>query len=499
MVAIDAKLAEEASSQLRNLFEGDGAMAKVRAYLKGDQALPYMPNSPSYRISAEYNEIAAKAVSNWLPLVSDTFVKRLFVEGYRPTDGFDNSKPWEYWQANGLDARQTIVHRAAIEYGVAYVLVLPGSFGSGADNAMPYIKPMAPGRAMAWYNEPDDEWAQYAIEYVGRDLSGAEIVRMYDDQNVYTFTKDAGTIEAVNGGAGQPRVIQPEYTLTDTARHGLGVVPLVRFRERLEDRPYGAIYPLLGDQDKINEIVFSIHMAFQFGVYRQRWVTGMAVEADPETGVVKPPFQAGIDRLFVAEDPETKFGEFQQTDVANHLIAYRDAVKTFAAHAAIDPNMLTGDVVNVSAASLGSLKDSTTQQVEQYKMIFGESWEQVFRLAATADPTAPNSDREDLMSQTRWRDDTNSEFLTTIQGLALLSEKLGVPGKALWEKVPGVSDQDIAHWYEVDSEQAQADPMATLAAQLQKNGTTPDLTQQTQTTQEAPTSVQPAQPGPVSG
>lgn len=493
MVAIDAKLAEEASSQLRALFEGDGAMAKVRAYLKGDQALPYMPNTPAYRIATEYSDIATKAVSNWLPLVSSTFVKRLFVEGYRQTDQFDNSKPWEYWQANGLDARQTIVHRAAIEYGVSYVLVLPGTFGTG-ETPMPYIKPLMPGRAMAWYNEPDDEWAAYAIEYVGKDLNGAEIVRMYDDQSVYTFTKDAETFEPVNGGAGKPNIIRPEFTLTETTKHGLGKVPLVRFRESLEDRPYGAIYPLLGDQDKINEITFSIHMAFQFGVYRQRWATGMAIPLDDE-GKALPPFQAGIDRLWISEDAETKFGEFQQTDVANHLIAYRDAVKTFAAHAAIDPNMLTGDVVNVSAASLGSLKDSTTQQIEQYKMVFGESWEQVFRLAASADPTAPQSDREDLMAQTRWRDDTGVEFLQTIEGLSLLSEKLGVPGEALWEKIPGMSDQDIRHFHEVAEKQNDTDPMTALAAQLQKQGLTPNV----QDTEAPANGDNPTAPGPVTG
>lgn len=496
MVEITPALAEEASSQLRNLFE-DGAMAKVRAYLRGDQQKPYMPNSPSYRISNEYADIASKAVSNWLPLVSDTFVKRLFVEGYRSTDKFDNAKPWEYWQANGLDARQTIVHRAAIEYGVSYVLVLPGRSGAGTnETAMPYIKPLAPGRAMAWYDEPDDEWAQYAVEYVGKNIAGAEIVRMYDAANVYTFVKDEPKVESEFAPAFDPKQVGSDFRLEEVTPHGLGVVPLVRFRERLEDNPYGAIWPLLGDQDKINEITFSIHMAFQFGVYRQRWVTGMAVEAD-ENGVVKPPFQAGIDRLFVAEDPETKFGEFQQTDVANHLIAYRDAVKTFAAHAAIDPNMLTGDVINVSAQSLGALKDATTQQVEQYKMVFGESWEQVFRLAAVADPTAPQSDREDLMAQTRWRDDTSSEFLNTVQGLSMLSEKLGVPGEALWEKVPGMSDQDIAHWHEVADKQNTPDPMLALAAQLQKQSSTPNVQDPQQ--EVAPNGNDPAAPGPVTG
>jgi hypothetical protein len=493
MVDITPTLAEEASSTLRAQFINDSALAKVKSYLSGDQDLPYMPSSQSYRISNEYSDIARRAVSNWLPLVSDTFVKRLFVEGYRPTDAFDNSKPWEYWQANGLDARQTIVHRAAIEYGVSYVLVLPGNLGANP-SPMPYIKPLSPFRAMAWYNDPDDEWAQYAVELAGQDVNGNEIVKLYDDQNVYTFIKQPSTtVDGTHGGVTAPTIVHPEFTLSDTQRHGLGVVPLVRFRERLEDNPYGALFPLLKDQDKINEITFSIHMAFQYGVFRQRWVSGMAVPVDDNENAL-PPFQAGIDRLWVAESPDTKFGEFQQTDVSNHLIAYRDAVKTFAAHAAIDPNMLTGDVVNVSAASLGSLKDSTTQQVEQYKMIFGESWEQVFRLAATADPTAPVSDREDLMAQTRWRDDTSSEFLQTIEGLAMLSEKLGVPGEALWEKIPGMSDQDIRHWHEVADQQADNDPIATLAAQLQKNGATPNLNPEDETADvDAPAS------GPVTG
>lgn len=468
LVTITPELAENLTNQLRSRYDSQSAFSKVRSYLAGDHGLPYMPD---YRVENEYREVARRSVSNWLPLVSDTFTKRLFVEGYRPTDTLDNSDPWDYWQANKLDARQTIVHRGAIEYGTSYVLVLPGKM---RDQRVPYIKPLSPLRSMAWYQDPDDEYPEVAIQLLGRSVDGAEIVEIYDDTNVYTFTKEAPySTEGLNGGAGPSMTVTPDWTNTATKEHGLNVVPFVRFRERLDDRPYGAIFPLLEDQDRINEITFAIHMALQFGVFRQRWATGLAIPQD-EAGHLLEPFKSGIDRLWVSEDQEARFGDFAQTSIADHLQAYTQAVKTFAAHAQIDPNMLTGDVINVSSEALGSLQDSTTQQLAQYKMIFGESWEQVFRLAALAagDTTAAS----DLSAQTRWRDDTSHEFLTTVQGLGALVTTLQVPAEALWTKVPGMSDQDIQAWKEAAENNGANDPMAQLLADLQKQATTPPVT-----------------------
>jgi hypothetical protein len=465
-LTVNADLAGQLYSHIVNRFENyNGEMATTRRYLDGDHVLPFMPNQ---RAQAAYQAMAERSIDNWLPLVSDTFVKRLFVEGYRPSNTLDNAKPWEYWQANRLDARQTIVHRGAIEYGEAYVLVLPGT---KKGEKTPIIKPLLPTNSIAFYRDEDDEWPYIAARRLTDKLDGTRVLEVYDEKSVYTFEQAAEyTVPGENDGAGRPTKEQPDWAPVSKSDHNLGVVPFVRFRESLDERHVGLIYPLIPDQERINEIVFAIHMALQYSVFRQRYVTGVALPEDDAGNPINP-FQAGANTLWVSEDSETKFGEFAQTMIDGHLQAYQKAVQTLAAHAQIDPNLLTGDVINVSSEALGSLQDSTTQRLNIYKMIFGEAWEQVFRLAATA--AGDTKAAEDESAQARWRDDSSHEFLTTVQGLAMLVEKLGVPEQPLWPKVPGFSDQDIQAWTEAAAKADKPDPMAELLAKLQTQATTP--------------------------
>lgn len=465
-IVIDAALAEQIHGHFTSRLEdSDSEMRLTREYLRGNQTLPFMPNQRSIR---QFEEMAKRSISNWLPLVSDTFVKRLFVEGYRPSDTLDNTGPWDYWQANRLDARQTIVHRGAIEYGEAYVLVLPGKKNG---KNMPIIKPLSPLDSIAWYSDDDDEFPYVAARRLTDRIDGTVIIEIYDENNVYTFEREKEFSEPGEyDGAAAPTTVVPDWTQTAVKQHGLGVVPFVRFRESLDDRCHGIIFPLIPDQERINEITFAIHMALQYSVFRQRYVTGVAFPEDANGNPVSP-FEIGVDKLWASEDEATKFGEFGQTMIGDHLNAYTKAVQTLAAHGQIDPNLLTGDVINVSSEALGSLQDATTQRINIYKMIFGESWEQVFRLAALA--AGDKQAAEDESAQARWRDDTAHEFLTTVQGLSTLVEKLDVPPQPLWTKVPGMSDQDIQAWKDAADKQQDQNPMGQLLASIQKQATTP--------------------------
>jgi hypothetical protein len=464
-VTINAALAAKIQSDIDKRLDNDSPTAQISAYLGGDHRLPYMPK----RAQMEYTIIAKNCIDNWLPLVSNTFTKRLFVEGYRPSGSTANTAPWDFWQANKLDARQGITHRGAIEYGKSYVLVLPGTLNN---KPTPLIQPLSPLRSIAYFSDEDDEYPYLAARSLNDRADGTQVLEVFDASNVYTFLMATEDTVAIPGTEGifDP-VPQKVWTLSQTQAHGLGVAPFVRFRESLGDRHHGAIYPLLRDQDRINEITFSIHMALQYGVFRQRWATGLAIPVDDNGNAVEP-FQAAIDRLWVSEDPDTKFGEFSQLDLTGHMSAYGNAVKTFAAHAQIDPNLLTGDVINVSAEALGSMKDATTEQLDEYKVIFGEAWEQVFRLAAKAAGDPTNAD--DMSAQVRWGDDTSREFLTTVQGLGTLVTQLDVPAKALWPKIPGMTDQDLQDMYEEAEKQAN-DPMTALLANLEKQATSPQL------------------------
>lgn len=458
------KTAQGMIDDLNKSLTAEGFLGKIRRYLKGDHDLPYMPKGAK----REYREIAERSITNWLPLVSDTFSKGLFVDGYRAAKQADNSKAWTYWQANGLDARQSIAHRGALEYGAGYVLVLPG------DKA-PVIRPLNPTRVWALYEDDDAEFPAYAVVSKGKGLKGERIYEFFTEEHVYTLTQgkyDEG------------------LSIKAAERHGLGVVPIVRFRDRLDGENVGIIHPLFQIQNRINEAVFSLMIALQYASFRQRWATGLAIPTKPvldadgnETGEFEPvdTFEAAVNRLWISDNPEAKFGDFAQTEVSGHLKTYEDTVRTLAAIAQTPPHVLLGDLVNLSAEALAAAESSTQRKIEEYETIFGESWELVFRLAARAAGDASAVSDED---EVRWRDSATRSFAAQVDALGKIAQMLQVPVQELWERIPGVTDGDVTRWKKAADK---GDGMALLASALerQRQPSTGSTTTQTQETPSA--------------
>lgn len=440
------RLAEEIITAHSSDFAPDQRGGRIARYLVGDHDLPYVPVSSK----SEFKTLARRSVTNWLPLISDTFAKGLFVDGYRPAKAAENAAPWRYWQSNGLDSRQTIAHRGALEYGVSYVRVLPGDNG-------PSIRPLPPTRSIAWYEDEDDEFPYVAAFRAGRAREGGDLWRLYDDEAEYSFVYKDGTLTMV----GEPDL------------HGLGVTPFVRFRDRLDGQARGIVEPLIPLQDRVNESVFSLLVAIQYASFRQRWATGLSIPIDEEPfladgvtenpGFGKPiePFEAAVNRLWVTDSPDAKFGDFAQTETSGHLNAYKSAVQSLAAIAQTPPHVLLGDLVNLSADALAAAEASTQRKTSEYETIFGESWEQVLRLAAAADGDAAAA--SDESAQVRWRDTEARSLAQTVDALGKMVQMLAVPAEAAWERIPGVTDQDVERWRSLRQE---SDVLGALVGDL---------------------------------
>lgn len=436
-------LAEELIGAHSSAMEPHAHHGKVKRYLRGEHDLPYMPRGAK----AEYVSIARKSITNWLPLVADTFSKGLWVDGYRGAKETDNARPWAFWQANGLDARQSIPMRGALEYGASYMLVLPGQ-------PAPLMRPLSPTRSLAFYEDVDDEWPVHALYRRGATASGDRLWQLFDRTAVYDIV--------------QPKESTDPIRLVGMSEHGLGVTPWVRFRDRLDGEARGIIAPLFTLQDRINEAVFSLMIALQYASFRQRWATGLAIPVDddensPTYGQAIEPFEAAVDRLWVSDSSDAKFGDFAQTDVSGHLTNYESAVKTLAAIAQTPPTVLLGDIVNIGTEALAAVHDSTQRKINEYETIFGESWEQGFRLAALA-----AGDREaatDTGAQVRWRDTEARSLAATVDALGKMTQMLMVPPEVLWARIPGVTDQDVRAWKEAAG---RTDGLAALASALQQ-------------------------------
>ncbi|MCZ9884649.1 phage portal protein [Arthrobacter sp. B2a2-09] len=420
-MAVDAALVERLDGLLAHDLEPiQGRLGKVRRYLKGEHDDPYMPRGAK----AEYKHLAKRAITNWTPLLSDTYAKGLFVDGYRPAKSSDNLTAWSYWQENKLDARQSIVHRGALDYGTSYNLILPGRVGA---RNVPQMKPLSPLRSAAWYRDEDDDFPEIALRRRGTTIDGARLVELFDKKSRYTFAlpKDSG-----------------KWVLSKVEDHGLGVTPFVRFRDRLDDEAVGIIRPVINLQDRVNEVVFATLIALQYASFRQRWATGLAVPEDDEGNAVEP-FQAAVDRLWVADSEGARFGDFAQTDLSGHMSAYESTVRTLAAVSQVSPNILTGDLVNLSADALAQMEASTQRKISEYETLFGESWEMSFHLAAQA---AGDLSAADAGAQVRWRDTEARSLASTVDALGKIATTLQVPVEALWEKIPGVTDTDVIRW-----------------------------------------------------
>lgn len=450
-------LAEELISAHKTANSPDSDFGRVKRYLDGDHDLPYTPR----KAKPEFQALARKSITNWLPLVSSTFVKGLFVDGYRAAKSTTNADAWGHWQANRMDARQTIVHRSGLEYGVGYTLVLPGT-------PSPLIRPVHASRAVAFYEDDDDEWAQHAIRYKGVSVDGARLFELLTTTAVYTI--------AVSKESSKP-------ILAGTDEHSLGYVPLVRYRERLEGSK-GIIEPLIVLQDRINEAVFSLLIALQYASFRQRWATGLAIPVDdrqflddegkvpnPRFGEPIEPFQAAIDRLWVTDNPEARFGDFAQTEVGGHLETYQSGVKSLAAIAQLSPHVLLGDLVNLSADALAAAEATTQRLIGGYETTFGEAHEQTLRLAALAANDLAGA--RDTSAQVRWRDTEARSLAAAVDALGKMVQMLGVPAEGAWERIPGVTDQDIERWRSMAST---TDGFAQLAAAIDRQSATPATT-----------------------
>lgn len=427
----------------------EGHHGRVTRYLAGKHDMPIMPEDADRR--RIYEALAIRSITNLLPRVSDTFVKLLTVEGIRTKDKIENEPVWRFWQANKLDARQTIAHRGALEYGASYVLVLPGA-------KAPVMQPLDPLRSMAWYADEDDEWPVYGIRHRGRVLLSAD--------------KDADRWEYIDNKAVHTLIVPTDGSKIrlegNPLEHKLGVTPLVRFRERLDGAPVGVIAPLILPQDRINDTVYALNMAMFFASFRQRHGTGLEIPVDDRPTLVNPTFDPGqpedevtnpltipnpmygqslaefdaaIDRLWVTTSEKARFGEFGQTMVEGHLAAIHQAMATMTVLGQLPSGLLKGDLVNVSADALASLYDVTHRQAKVYQLLFGESWEQAFRLAAVADGSRVPDDAE-----MRWRDPEARAFAATVDALGKMVQMLNVPYEAAWEMIPGRTQGDFQRW-----------------------------------------------------
>ncbi|MDG4768936.1 phage portal protein [Solwaraspora sp. WMMD792] len=454
-MALTAEAAATRAGELRRTHESERAELDVlRRYWTGKQRLPAVIPSDAPR---EVREMARISRVNVIDIVVNSLTQALFVDGLRardPQSGDDVTPPvWSAWLANRMNKHQAGLHRATVAYGTGYLVITPG-------DPYPVMRPRSPRQVTAMYGE-DPDWAEIALE----KLPVPGRWRLYDNTVVYGLVERGGRLDAVSAD-----------------EHGFDRPPVVRYRDA-EDLDadddaepellsgglsaqcrvvVGQVAPLMPMQDQLDLTSFSLKGAEWYSAFRQRWAIGWT----PEDRDAKMRSAASQFWTFDAMPDEMRLGEFSQTELSGYL-ASRESTSKFVATLSQTPvHELIGELVNLSAEALAAAEAGRDRKVDERKTGMGESHEQSFQVVGALMGVPVPDDAEVV-----WRDTSAAAFAAVVDGLGKLAQMLGVPAQELWDRIPGVTQQDIRRF---KAAAAQGDALANLTSLLDRQATGPD-------------------------
>jgi len=247
---------------------------------------------------------------NLCPAVVDAVRDKLIVTGYRVEDA-DGKKEiptdaWKIWQQNRMGVRAGQIHREAVMNGDAYAIVWVDPkqkttiYPQKAASCTVVYDEETPGKilwaAKYWFTTPDEKGKKKArlnLYYPDRTE------RYISKRDVTALPEKVGDWDeyAADGGSFS---IPNQY----------GIVPVFHFANNSDIGSFGKseLKDAIPVQNALNKTVLDMLVAMEFSAFRQRWATGIEMEVDDD-GKPIPPFVAGVERLWLNESNEAKFGD----------------------------------------------------------------------------------------------------------------------------------------------------------------------------------------------
>ncbi|OFU59358.1 phage portal protein [Corynebacterium sp. HMSC11E11] len=374
-------------------------------------------------------KIAKMSQTPFLGLVLDTYGQSLKVDNFF-SSGAKQAPAWQWWQTNRMNARQTGLHRAALEYGTAYASVLPAAGGAAR------IGVHSPRRMVAFYGEPfawpgegspsSEEFPIIALAIQGRHI------RLYDENDVYYFGAEHVPGDPLEWGSSH-YLTDANLPYLEARPHGVGVTPIVRYQDRMMadgEETRGIIEHLLALSDRIDTTNYQQGVAQYWSAFKQRYVLGWMPKTEQDAMR-----QSASDTWFFG-NKDVKVGQFDSTDLSQYTEARQATVRDLAATAQVPAQSLGANAIsNISADGLAALETSKDRKASEIQTSLGESHEQLLRLCAHI--TGDSDGAADFGAEVKWAETSSRSFAQTVDGLGKLASLLGVPQDELWADIPG--------------------------------------------------------------
>ncbi len=386
------------------------ATDKFERYFDGEQPLPVALSTKEYR--KEFSAMLTAVRDNWMPLVVDAVAERLNPEGFRmPDDPAADKDASTIWQRNFLDADSKLAHQTALTTGTCPVMIWAGG------DELAEITVEHPSQVYVAYESGSRRRRIAALKCWRDEWTDEKFFNLYLPTGIHKFREGKNSVL---------------LDRADMVANPLGVVPIVELRNRLRLRDSATrseLMEVISTQDQIDKTLVDMLVAAEFAAFRQRWATGVELPVD-ENGKPIEGFESAVQRLWTVGSEGARFGDFNPTDLGQYVNVIESRVLSIARRTRTPPHYMLGSAGQFpSGESIKAAETGLVAKVRDRFVTFGESWEEVMRLAFQVEG---NAKAEAFGAETIWADPesrTESEHVDAV----MKKKTLGVPTLQLWE------------------------------------------------------------------
>lgn len=412
----------------RRMRKREGALDEWWRYYRGRPPLPELPKNTQQA----FLDFQRKARTNVCQLIAHASVHRLTALGVTGPDGEPDTRASLWWQQNRLDSRQKLVWRVAMSQSVGYMLV--GEHPTRTEEngrPSPLITAEHPRECIVEY-DPGTGEPLVGLKAYHSDVDGyGRAVVFFDDARFPYRTKER---------CGRRLPWGPDSWVPvggDTGeQHDLGMLQLVEFARMpdLGEDPEPEFAGVMDIQDRLNLGVLNRMATSRNAGFPQKWIKGHKFAKKKDANglvVVEQPFVPGPSAVWASEGENAQFGQLAAADLSGFLKEHESDVRDALILSHTPAYYYAGQLVNISADTIGALDILHVAKMREHISAFGEGLESVMALCA-AQAGVPEDYTE---AEVRWanpahaslavRADAATKFKSIGYPLDVIAEEMG--------------------------------------------------------------------------
>jgi len=421
---------EDIEKAIKQLKENLTKYQKFERYYDGTHDLAFATDKFKNAFGTLFREFSL----NLCPAVCDALKDKLKIKNFKVEDGKSDlpKDAWKLWQSNRMGLRSGEIHKEAIKKGDSYIMVWVDP------NKKVTIYPQKAERCTVLYDEEIPgkiQWAAKTWKTADKEKK-ARINIYYPDRTERYISK-----KKIETGLPDFKDLIPydEDGISNEIPNNYNIVPVFHFANNADIGMPGQseLKNGINVQDALNKSVLDMLVAMEYASFQQRYASGIEIEYDDDGNPI-PPFKGGIDRLWVTENPDAKFGEFSAADLEQFLKVKADF--------RIDMACVTGTPLYYfmlttgempSGESLKKQETRFTNKATDRQEAFGQVWEDAISFGLLLDGKG-----KDIQLFTDWVEAAPTSEKENL-GNIILKQEIGISDRqALIEAGYGESDVD---------------------------------------------------------